>query len=70
MSDMAKKKTSETGGDRHAPRGMVAIPRDVYEAFAVLAEWRDRSVSREVKRLMIEELKKEGLWPQSPSSES
>lgn len=66
MAVMAKKKKPGNPGpkkDRHLPHKMVRVPLDVYEQFSKLADRNDRSISRELRRLMIEELKRQGLWP-------
>ncbi len=64
MMGMAKKKSGdEPQKDRHRPHRMVRLPVDVYEQLMKLAEQNDRAISRELRRIVIEELKRQSLWP-------
>jgi hypothetical protein len=67
MPHMAKKKTTEP--DRHRPHKMVRLDLDVHEAVAEVAAENDRAISREIRRLLIEQLKQLGKWPPSKKAE-
>ncbi len=49
--------------DRHKPRKMLAFTTDVYAQLQQLADRNDRPIVREARRIIIEALKREGLWP-------
>jgi len=51
---------TEDGGKKL--RRMVGLAPEVYDRMQVLAQRRDRSLAREVGRVLVEELKREGLW--------
>lgn len=60
--------TEERKDSRHGPRNMIALPDDVYEGLKELAERNDRPITRQVKSIIIEVLRREGLWPRPASS--
>jgi hypothetical protein len=53
--------------DRHKPRRTLAIPPEMYAAFAVLAKRNGRPILWEARRALIDHLKKNGLWPYDPA---
>lgn len=70
LTRMPKKPTNSSRpkkdvADRHKPRRMVGIPTRVAAILQKQAELRLTRLSDEVKRILIEHLQREGLWPSS-----
>jgi hypothetical protein len=42
---------------------MVNVAGDVYEALCELARRNDRPITRQLRAILVEALKREGLWP-------
>lgn len=70
---MAKKKrteeksvpphTTEPPVDRHLSRNMVRLPPAVHRQLKRLAERNNRPLSWELRRIVIDALEQNGLWP-------
>jgi predicted HicB family RNase H-like nuclease len=61
MGVMAKKKPPQPGKDRHGPHKMVRVPPETHELLQRMAQGSDRSIAKELKRIVAEEAKRRGL---------
>ena len=65
MLDMAKKNPPST--DRHGPRRTISLRPDEYEQLQRLADRNNRPLLWQLRMILHEALREEGLWP-PPSS--
>jgi hypothetical protein len=49
--------------DRHKARKTISLEPGLYAHLQALADRNDRPLAREVRRILIDHLKREGLWP-------
>jgi hypothetical protein len=63
-----KRKKPGSSEDRHLSHRMLRVPEDLYLQFKKLAERNDRPMSWELRRVLVELLTANGLWP--PGEES
>jgi hypothetical protein len=61
-----KKKRGQDTEDRHKARNMVALHPDLHRQLKKLAERNNRPLSWELRKLIIDHLEQEGLWPPEP----
>lgn len=63
-----KKKPGRPKKDRHVNRKLVGLDGDLHAALTALAERNSRPLTWELRRIAIEALTREGLWPLAPGA--
>jgi predicted DNA-binding ribbon-helix-helix protein len=64
MSNMAK--TKKPSADRHGPRRTISLNPEEYQQLQALADRNNRPVLWQLRMILHQALKAEGLWPPPP----
>lgn len=73
MSKERKKPSGKIAGkessDRHVPSAMMRVDKKLHAKLKTLAKRHDRPIGRELRRILVEEFRKQGLWTEEDDRE-